>query len=203
MTKSTDKVLCACGCGDTLTRRQQTRHLQAHGPLMAVAGVIRTRAYFRTQDVDGSESPQPRKRQRVTTPTLEFLPPLTPARERGPTPLFENIPPTPSLVPAPALPRDSAISEAACTGLSVPWAGTACFRYDDSEVFEDSNDVNYKGVQFEPISDTAESESSSTDTDLSSDSDLNNDSESDGSETGEVPDVFDTNADLNAGEYSE
>ena len=87
----------------------------------------------------------------------------------------------------------------------MPWAGPACFHYNDSEVFEDSNDINYKGVQFEPISDTAESESSSTDTDLGSDLDLDSDddSESDGSETGEVPDVFNTNTDQNAGEYSE
>ena len=157
--------------------------------------------------MDGTELPQPRKRQRVTTPTPEFLLPLTPARERSPTPLFENIPPAPSPVPAPALPRDSTISEAAHAGLSAPWVGPACFHYDDSEVFKDSNDVNYKGVQFEPISDTAESESSGTDTSTDSgsdlDSDSDNDSELDGSETGEVPDVFDTNADLNTGKYSE
>ena len=45
--RSTDRVLCACGCRDVMTRRTQTRHLQGHGPLMAVADVLKTRAYFR------------------------------------------------------------------------------------------------------------------------------------------------------------
>ena len=45
-TSSTDRIIYSCGCGDTVSRRMQTRHLQGHGPLMAVAGIIETRAYF-------------------------------------------------------------------------------------------------------------------------------------------------------------
>ena len=67
-TTSTDRVLCSCGCGNILSRRQQTRHLQARGPVMAVAKVIEARAYF--QDTESPEPPRPHKRQRLQTPVL-------------------------------------------------------------------------------------------------------------------------------------
>lgn len=67
-TTSSDKVRCACGCGQTLSRRQQSRHLQGDGPVTAVAGVLESRAYFREERAERLESPPPRKRRRLQTP---------------------------------------------------------------------------------------------------------------------------------------
>ena len=62
---SSDRVRCGCGCGCILSRQQQSHHLQAHGPVMAVAEVIETRAYFRKRGVENPEPPPPQKRQRL------------------------------------------------------------------------------------------------------------------------------------------
>jgi len=67
-TTSSDKVCCACGCGQTLSRRQQSRHLQGNGLVTAVAGVLESRAYFREESAEHSESPPPQKRRRLQTP---------------------------------------------------------------------------------------------------------------------------------------
>ena len=69
-TTSPNKVHCTCGCGRILSRRQQSRHLQGNGPVMAVAGVLESRAYFREESAEcsSSESPPPQKRRRIQTP---------------------------------------------------------------------------------------------------------------------------------------
>ena len=90
-TTSTDRVLCSCGCGNILSRRQQTRHLQARGPVMAVAKVIEARAYF--QDTESPEPPQPHKRQRLQTPVLtDDSLPSTKEQEPGHTPPLDIAP---------------------------------------------------------------------------------------------------------------
>jgi len=194
-TSSTDKILCSCGCGDVVSRRTQTRHLQAHGPLMAVAGVVETRTYFHKRDADGSESPQPRKRQRVTSLVMEPAFPVTPAQqEPSPTNLLDNEPPTPLHTLTQPSPMDPTISKATHTALSAPWTGPTDFHYNDDEVFEDSNDVDYAGIELEPIIGIAEPDPSDLDDD---------EGELSGSETGGIPGVFDTNADLNTATYSE
>ena len=67
-TTSSDKVRCICGCGEVLSRRQQTHHLQGNGLVTAVAGVLESRAYFRKESTERSESPPPQKRRRFQTP---------------------------------------------------------------------------------------------------------------------------------------
>lgn len=74
--------------------------------------------------------------------------------------------------------------------------GPAHFHYDDDEVFEDSNAASLDKTEFEPTISTPEPEGSDAGSD--GDSDV---SESDQSEAG-VSDMFDTNVDLNAEEYS-
>ena len=186
-TNSTDRVRCACGCGNVLSRRQQTRHLQARGPVMAVAGVIETRAYFLKQDTESLELVQPRKRQKLQTPTPEGDLPQQPMEQAASQ---DSAPST-----TPVLPRNLDISRAARMALSTPWSGPVDFHGGDDDTLEVSNDINYEAPQPTPISDPTELESSDTDSDLDVGA-----SESDG---GEVPDIFETNADLNTEEYSE
>lgn len=195
-TSSTDRVLCSCGCGDTVTRRTQTRHLQGHGPLMAVAGVLKTRAYFRKHGSDDSESPPFKKRQRVVAPTLEFQLPLTPT-QREPSPPCQRYsePTTPPPNPTPALTIDPT-SDAAHIALSAPWMGPADFHYNDNEDFGDLDEAGCDGTQLESTDGTPEPEGS--DAGSSGDSDT---SESDQSEV-KVSDTYDANVDLNAAEFS-
>lgn len=67
-TTSPNKVRCTCGCGQILSRRQQSRHLQGNGPVTAVAGVLESRAYFCEESAERLESPPPQKRRRIQTP---------------------------------------------------------------------------------------------------------------------------------------
>ena len=182
---STNKVLCACGCSDVVMRRTQTHHLQGHGPLMAVAGVLKTRAYFQKHSLDDTESSQLRKRQKVAAPALEFWPPSQ----------QDNKPPTSPPNPTPASATDPT-SDAARIALSVPWTGPTDFRYDDDEAFEDLNEASLDEIEIEPAVSTPEPEGSDAGSDEDSDA-----SESDPSEAG-VSGMFDTNIDLNAAEYS-
>lgn len=186
-TNSTDRVRCACGCGNVLSRRQQTRHLQARGPVMAVAGVIETRAYFHKRDPESPELVQPRKRQKLQTPT--------PEGDSAQQPMEQVTPQDYSPSATPALPRNPDISRVAYMALSTPWSGLADFRGGDDDIFEDSNDIDYEAPQPTPVSDPTELESSDTDSDL--------DVGASESDRGEVPDIFETNADLNTEEYSE
>ena len=48
-----------------LRQRQQSHHLQVCGPVMAVAEVIETRAYFCKRGIENPEPPPPQKRQRL------------------------------------------------------------------------------------------------------------------------------------------
>ena len=202
-TNSSDKVLCGCGCGNILSRRQQTRHLQARGPVMVVAEVIETRAYFHEQDTESPEPPRPCKRQRLQTPIPEDNLPQPPAQqEQSYTPpdvaqqvLFLS----PTTSPAP-LPRNLVVSRAANEVLSAPWMGPGALRRDDDDIFEDSNDIGDKVAQPLSIPSPMESESS----DMDSDTDIDDDGiGSSRSDTGGIPNIFETNADLNAAEYSE
>jgi hypothetical protein len=134
---SSNTVLCSCGCGDNVSKRMQTHHLQGRGPVMAVVGVIETKAYFRKRGAEAPESPWPQKHQRVIVPVLDtpdnvllvLSPPMT------------VDPPSGNLL----------ASEAAQTALSGPWTGPADFRPSDDNVFEDSNDISNDRVLFDPI----------------------------------------------------
>ena len=82
-----------------------------------------------------------------------------------------------------------------------PWAGSAGFCCSDDDIFEDSNDIG--GGMAEPTSATRCAELESSDTD-SEDADVDDGRVRLGrSDLEETPDIFETNADLNAGEYSE
>ena len=140
-TASTDRVLCACGCGKNLSRRQQTRHLQACGPVMAVAKIIETRAYFHERDTESSESSRPRKFRRLRTPMLTDDSPLLPVQQEQSYTAPQDIMPqhhSPSPTPPP---QSTIVSRAAHEALSAPWTGPADFRYSDDDVFENSNDA--------------------------------------------------------------
>lgn len=168
---------------------------------MVVAGVIETKAYFRKRGTEASESSQPRKRQRVTIPTPEPCPPQALVQEQRCTPPLDTAlsAPSPVLVTTPS-PGNPVTSKAACTALSTPWAGPAGFRYGDDEVFEGSNDVGNEGVQLDPITEDTRTETEDSDMDSGTDAD---DVESSGSDTEGVPDIFETNANLNMAEHSE
>lgn len=197
-TNSSDRVHCACGCGAVLSRRQQTRHLQARGPVMAVAGVIETRAYFHKQDMENPDSVQPRKRRKLRIPTPEGDPPQQPT-ERATAPVdITPQDPSPSPTTTPLTSGDQNISRAAHAALSAPWSGLANTCGGDNDILEVSNDVDFRVPQPAPVSDSTEL--SSSDTDLDSDVDCDGAS---GPDVGEVPDIFETNADLNTEEYSE
>lgn len=88
-------------------------------------------------------------------------------------------------------------SEVTHTALSASWNGPTDPRYNDDEVFEDSNNLGGEGTWLKPIVSAVESESSDAD------SEEDGDFESNVSETEEAPDIFDTNVDLNAAEHSE
>ena len=79
--------------------------------------------------------------------------------------------------------------------------GSADFHYTDDDGLEDSNDIGGQAVQAVPISESSgtdsERESSDTDSDVDG-SDIG----SSASNVGESPDIFETEADLNAAEYS-
>ena len=201
-TTSTDRVRCSCGCGEFLSRRQQTRHQQGRGPVMAVAKVIEARAYFRERDTESPEPPQPRKRRRLQTPVLgddSSQPPTQ--RGRGCTPLsdIEQRDPPPSPAPAPApLPRDPAVSNAAREALSAPWAGPVGLRYDNDDGFESTSDTSREPTH--PVPGPAELESSDMDSDTDTDGDGCGSSKPN---MGDISDIFETNADLNTAEYSE
>jgi hypothetical protein len=168
---------------------------------MAVAGVIETKAYFRKRGTGASESPRPQKRRRVSIPAPEPRPPraLTPERHWPPPPEDTSLDPSPA--PASSPPSgDPVTSEAARTALSTPWTGPADFRYGDDEVFESSNDISNDRVRFDPIIEDTYAEPGSSDTDSSTDGD---DIGPSGSDTEGVPDIFETNADLNVAEHSE
>ena len=84
--------------------------------------------------------------------------------------------------------------------------GSADFRYTEDDNLEDSNDIGGQDVQPVPIAGPTEPENSSTDSEPESsdtDSDVDgSDIRSSASDMGESPDVFETEADLNAAEYS-
>ena len=165
---------------------------------MAVAQVIETRAYFHEQDTKSPEPPQPRKRRRLQTPTLDSDSLQPPAwQEHGCTPppdVAEQDPsPSPTQAPTPP-PRSPVVSKVVREALSAPWIGSADFHYGDDDNFEDPNDE-----PAQPVPGPAELSSSETD----SDTDMDDDVGSNESDMGEVSDIFETNADLNAAEHSE
>ena len=202
-------ILCSCGCGLHVAKKTQQRHLQGKGPIMAVAGVIETRAYFgNKRRADKSEPSRPRKRQRVTVYTPE--PHSLPQQGEWHTPLPENIPPAPSpAAAATTLPSDPTTPKVTCAAaLSAPWSGPADFRYCDSDAFEDSNDINNDKVRLDPIVDDSDAnvEDSDMDSDTYSETDLDGSSSGDrlgGFNPESVPDIFETDAEMSAAEHSE
>lgn len=44
--KSSERILCFCGCKTYVSRRTQTRHLQGKGPTLALAEMFETQTYF-------------------------------------------------------------------------------------------------------------------------------------------------------------
>jgi len=198
-TSSSDRVVCSCGCGEVLSRRTQTRHLQGCGPTTAVAGIIEARAYFRKRSIEDPESPRPRKRQRhqVSGPNDDTLSTRPIEEAPGDNPQLDAAPPDPLSPPAlDPTPESLAISQATCNALSTPWTGPADFRDVDGEVFDDSNDAGIKTAQPAPVTAPTEPESSDTDSEAGGDG-----IGPDGAD--EEPDVFETHAELNTAEYSE
>jgi len=176
---------------------------------MAVSKVIEARAYFHEQDTESPESPRPCKRQRLQTPVLEDnLPESLAQQEQGYTPPLDitSHPPSPSSTQVPAPPcRNPVISKAAHEALSAPWAGPTDFHHGDDDTFEDSSDIGGETAQPVSIPGPTEPSGSDTESDVDVDSD-NADGNNIGpseAEMGEVPDIFETNADLDAAEYSE
>jgi hypothetical protein len=166
---------------------------------MAVVGVIETRSFFRKRGAESPGSPRPQKRQRLQTPVLKDLLPQTPAQQEQSYPHPPDItPPDPAPSPTPApLSRNPVISNATHEALSAPWTGPADFRYGDDDVFKDFSD---EAAQPAPVAGPTEPESSDTDSEADVDDDDFASSESDTEDS--VPDIFETNADLNAAEYS-
>ena len=207
--KSSDKVFCSCGCDSYVAEKTQQRHLQGKGPTMAVAAVIETRAYFgNKRSAETPEPSPPQKRQRVTVNTPE--PHSLPQQWEYHTPPPGDILPPPSPVAAVTTPpSDPATSKVACTAaLSAPWSGPADFRYCDDNAFEDSNDINNDRVQLDPIVKDGDTNVEDSDMDLDVDSEMDPDESSDGDRVGgfdpeSVPDIFETDAELSAEEYSE
>ena len=79
--KSSQKILCSCGCCAQVTRRTQTRHLQGNGPTLALAEMFETRNYFATEGTNNARvgrlggDVHPPKRRRIAPP--EPGPPLS------------------------------------------------------------------------------------------------------------------------------
>ena len=146
-----------------------------------------------------TESPgsPPPKRQRLQTPVLESTP------RRGSSPPDVRLPdPLPSPTPASSS-KDPAISGAVHDALSAPWTGPGEFHYGDEDTFV-SSDTDDETAQTVPIAGSTESDSSNTDSEADLDVDMDNDDfGSGGSDIEDTPDVFETNADLNAAEYCE
>ena len=126
--------------------------------------------------------------------------PLLPVQqEQGYTAPQDIMPQHHSPSPTPP-PQSTVVSRAAHEALSAPWTGPADFRYGDDDVFKNSNDAGGETTQHVPIPNPAELESSDTDSDADEDT---NDVRLDRSSAEEIPDIFETNADLDAEEYSE
>ena len=195
-TNSSDRVVCSCGCNNTVSRRTQTRHLRGDGPVMAVAEILETRAYFHKPERESPGSPPP-KRPRLQTPVPEDTQP------QGPLPPDICLPdPSPSPTPASSS-KDPAISGAVRNALSAPWTGPGDFRYNDEDSF-DSSDIDDELAQPVPIVGPTEPDSSDTDSEADLDADMDNDGFGSGRpDTEDSPDVFETDVNLNAAEYSE
>jgi hypothetical protein len=169
---------------------------------MAVAGVIETRAYFRRQRTTGCSNPDlPRKHKRLETPQpADDDSPMLSSEDFGHLPPDPSQSPTLNSIPDPSSsPRNSAISGIVHKALSFPWAGPVDLRYEDKNP-EDSDDVSCRTTQPIPApgSDT-EPRSSDVDFSEADDSEV----EFGESSAGRFPDIFETDADLNATEYSE
>jgi len=99
--KSSEKVLCSCGCGTRVSRRTQTRHLQGNGPTLALAEVFETRDYFGTTYANSSGvghsvgEVHPPKRCRIATPD-----PRSPLAQPSPRPTSNLNGPSRSDTPA-------------------------------------------------------------------------------------------------------
>ena len=87
--KSSQKILCSCGCRTHVTRRTQTRHLQGNGPTLALAEMFETQNYFGTAGTSDTRAghfsgdTRSSKRHRITSPesgpSLSHLsPPVVP-----------------------------------------------------------------------------------------------------------------------------
>jgi hypothetical protein len=155
---------------------------------MAVAEVIETRAYFRRKRPGHSKASLPQRQRRFQTPRqMDDDPPMVPAEEFG-RPLRD-----PSLVPAPTqepVPpaRNPVIPSIAHEALSAPWMGPVNLHYRDDD--PETSDQATPGDS-EPESSDADSETDDDEVGLGGFSDRG------------LPDIFETDADLNAAEYSQ
>jgi len=81
--KSSEKVLCSCGCKGHISQWTQTRHLQGNGPTLALAEMFETQNYFgathsnppRTVCLDEDVHPSKRRRIAVVDPMPSLTPP--------------------------------------------------------------------------------------------------------------------------------
>lgn len=93
--KSSEQVLCSCGCNTRVSRRTRTRHLQGNGPTLALAEMFETRNYFGTTHASnfGDGHTRPSKRRRIMT-----MDPGPPLMTTDPGPPLVTTDPGPSLV---------------------------------------------------------------------------------------------------------
>ena len=127
--RSSETVLCSCGCGEHVSRRTQTRHLQGKGPTLALAEMFERRSYFGTGHMDDSGidglggDVRPPKRRRVATP------------DPRPPPIQSPTQPAPNL-DAPSMPNASAIDTDDI--LASRWMGR-------NDIGDPDNDVDFEG----------------------------------------------------------
>ena len=175
---------------------------------MAVAEVIETKAFFRKRCPEASKSSRPPKHQRLTSHALEPRPfSQAGSQEQCRTPLPDNIPPAPSpVVPVAAPPSEGPTDpKSTCTAaLSARWSGPGHFDNCKNRIFEDSSNISDSEIQPDAITEDAYTSSEDADTNSDTGSDMPSDGnsvESDGIGSEWVPEIAETDAEMNAAEH--
>lgn len=148
------------------------------------------------------------KHQRLTSHALEPHPfSQAGSQEQWCTPLPDNIPPAPlPVVPVAAPPSEGPTDpKSACTvALSAHWSGPGHFDNCKNRIFEDSSNISDSEIQPDAITKDAYTSSEDADTDSDTGSDMPSDGnsvESDGIGSEWVPEITETDAEMNAAEH--